>query len=439
MVALQLEAVLAKLEAADKKAKERHAEVMSGLDSLSAQVEAQHDATERMEDALDWASAAAADTCEEVRAMCDYLLKALPSPGSGDPEAARESAQMTAAARAFLEERRRAMLDRAATPGHKQLQQMKSEIVENLTNVAQNMQRSTLAKLQEREAVQNAAAEERLRSLLAGHYKATGDALLDFQRQLTNQIAELKAKPAWFPKSVHESIVRLQESITAVQTAQRNDRYGVYELPLLAQIKVPQPAGTAKDVALRSLYDIYRLHFLCPVCGKPAESGPKQRGYKLLVTKGWVAKMSKVLKVSLLALQVVSLVTPLPLPRVAELANLLPPEEMPAVLEALQFCVESTDSFFSLFTSAVQIVRGDGTPVPPGTSPPVAPEITLEHVASIRELLLLAGESAPPKHTGLSPAICAATQQCAWVCNGKCRDEYMARGDACLAINMNLA
>jgi hypothetical protein len=216
--------------------------------------------------------------------------------------------------------------------------------------------------------------------------------------------------------------------------------YGVYELPLLAEIKPQESKGTAKDAALRCLYDVYRLYFLCPVCGVTAQSGFKRKGYKLLVTKGWVAKLSKVLKVSLLALQVASLATPLPLPRLAELANFLPPEDLPVVLAALQFCVRANDDMKGTAeaATAVKLVRGDGTPVPPGTAPPVAPEITLEHVASIRELLLLAGESAPPKHTGLSPAICAATQQCAWVCAGKCRDEYTTRGDACLAIKMKL-
>jgi hypothetical protein len=140
--------------------------------------------------------------------------------------------------------------------------------------------------------------------------------------------------------------------------------------------------------------------------------------------------MSKVLKVSLLALQVVSLVTPLPLPRVAELARYLPTEELKSVAETLDFGVKKIQDEANATAGGVKKVQ-DATPQPP--------EITLEHVASIQELLLLAGESAPPKHTGLSPAICAATQQCAWVCAGKCRDEYTTRGDACLAIEMKLA
>jgi hypothetical protein len=431
MVALQLEAVLAKLDAADKRAEERHAEVVSGLDSLSAQVIAQHNVVARVEDALDKASAAAADTGEQVQAMCHYLLEALPAPGRGDPEAAKEFAQMTATARAFLEERR-AILDRATILGVTQLQQMKSEIVDELGKTMEGMQRSILTKLHEREEAQSAAAEERLRNLLAGHYQATGDALREVQRQLTDQILELKTQQqatlgTGSVQAVQESIMRLQESIAAVQTAQRNDLYGVYELPLLAEIKAPEPTGTAKDAALRCLYEVYRLHFLCPVCGDPAASDPKKHGYKLLVTKGWVAKVSKVLKVSLLALQVVSLVTPLPLPRLAELTRYLPTEELKSVAKALNFGVKKIKNEVNATAGGVKKVQ-DATPQPP--------EITLEHVVSIRELLLLAGESAPPKHTGLSPAICAATQQCAWVCAGKCRDEYMARGDACLAIKM---
>jgi hypothetical protein len=255
------------------------------------------------------------------------------------------------------------------------------------------------------------------------------------QSELTAQIGELRASLAVASgdHSAHmtqQSIMRLQESITAVQTAHRNDVYGVYELPLLAEITSPESTGFVAGAAVRGMYDVHRLHFLCPVCGDPAASGPKKRGYKLLVTKGWVAKMSKVLKVSLLALQVVSLVTPLPLPRVAELARYLPTEELKSAVEALEMGVKDVQKQGNAIAEGVQRVQGF-TPAPP--------EITLEHVASIRELLLLAGESAPPKHTGLSPAICAATQQCAWVCNGACREEYMAHGDACLAIKMKLA
>jgi hypothetical protein len=63
--------------------------------------------------------------------------------------------------------------------------------------------------------------------------------------------------------------------------------------------------------------------------------------------------------------------------------------------------------------------------------------ITREHLSSVRALLLKAGDSIPPKDSGLALVVCAGTRECAWVCAG-CEATYKERGNACLAVKISL-
>jgi hypothetical protein len=58
-------------------------------------------------------------------------------------------------------------------------------------------------------------------------------------------------------------------------------------------------------------------------------------------------------------------------------------------------------------------------------------------VASVKALLLKAGDSVPPKDSGLAPVVCAGARECAWVCDG-CEGTYRERGNACLAVKISL-
>lgn len=66
------------------------------------------------------------------------------------------------------------------------------------------------------------------------------------------------------------------------------------------------------------------MHFICPMCGVKAQSGKQKRGYKLRLTDERVLAASRYLGYTLEALQLISLMTSVPLPHLADLAAYLP-------------------------------------------------------------------------------------------------------------------
>jgi hypothetical protein len=107
----------------------------------------------------------------------------------------------------------------------------------------------------------------------------------------------------------------LEEVVRTVETAQENDHYSVYDVPFLAEVVPADAKGTWKDAVRRQLCDVVRMHFYCPACGLRAASGKNHHGYMISVPKGWVRTAVVTLEVTLFALQVASLFTPVPLPR----------------------------------------------------------------------------------------------------------------------------
>jgi hypothetical protein len=124
---------------------------------------------------------------------------------------------------------------------------------------------------------------------------------------------------------------------------------------------------------------------------------------------------------------------PLPLPRLAELGELLPIADAKAVAGALDFLRKRVQGNTTATIGNVRAaLEKQLTP-----AQLQALSVTREHVSSVRALLPKAGDSIPPRDTGLAPVVCAGTRECAWVCAG-CSDKYSERGNACLVVKISL-
>lgn len=94
---------------------------------------------------------------------------------------------------------------------------------------------------------------------------------------------------------IYEEVIRLRESIAAVLTTQQDSLFGVHDMPLLIALSQPQATGL-RGAVQRAWFDIYCVHFVCPVCGTRGSSAKNPHGYKLKVSQDWVRRMTKVLK-----------------------------------------------------------------------------------------------------------------------------------------------
>jgi hypothetical protein len=428
LVPCLLQEVLARLAAVDRKLDQQHGEVVSRLEALADGVSALCVRAEAAEEALQRAEGMGAASQEQLASLIEVLSAALPAAG---PEAATEGSDAPAVgkvAQSLAQHRDR--LHRAPQGGlsNAQLQQMKEEIVGEFSRLAEGMQRAAYEQLRQAEAAQ----AQRLQQLLDRNRASAVADLEAAMEALRVQQSQMQSVGG-IPTDVTELLQQLQASLDAVRAAQDADSYGLHEVPLLLEVVAAQPTGTVRDAAKRCLYEVHRLHFYCPACGTRAASGPNKHGYELRSTRGWVQQAARVLKVTLFALQVASLVTPLPLPRLAELAELLPTSDAQAVAGALDFVRKQVQGNATATNGAVRdAVEKQLTP-----AQLQALSVTREHVSSVRALLLKAGDSIPPKDSGLAPVVCASTRECAWVCD-KCRDTYRERGNACLAVKISL-
>jgi hypothetical protein len=310
-----------------------------------------------------------------------------------------------------------------------QLQRMKEETVgESSKNLTEGMQRAACEQLRQAEEVQ----VQRLQQLLDRNREAAVadlEAAMEALRVQQSQAQRARGAAA----DVTEQLQQLQASVDAIRAAQNADSSGLHEVPLLVDVVPVDQKGTWRDAVRRSLFEVHRLRFYCPACGARAASGPKLRGYELPCPKGGVQQPFKLLKVTLFALQVASLVIPLPLPRLAELKQQLPIAETEAVTFAA-YCLRRKlkgDAIATIAEARVALEKELRSTDRKELS------VTREHVSSVKALLLKAGDSIPPKDTGLAPVVCAVTRECAWVCAG-CSDTYRERGNACLAVSITL-
>jgi hypothetical protein len=246
----------------------------------------------------------------------------------------------------------------------------------------------------------------------------------------------------------------LEMVVRTVETVQDNDHYSVYDVPFLAEVIPADGKGTWKDAVRRQLCDVVRMHFCCPACGLRAASGKNHHGYMISVPKGWVRTAVITLEVTLLALQVASLFTPLPLPRLAEIVQYLPLDTSASqvMLDVVAHLQEQTKDRATEPTAQQQVsdwltaqrqlqaqtlkkIQSPQAGQVPSTVPQ-KPVITRNHVAAVRELLIQAKDKIPPEHSGLVFAEHAGSKECAWVC-ASCKDKFVQEGKKCLKIEMD--
>jgi hypothetical protein len=199
-------------------------------------------------------------------------------------------------------------------------------------------------------------------------------------------------------------------------------------------------------------YESWTLHFACPVCAQPADSGPKGVGYKLQATHAWVRHVDKAVALGLKALSVISLVTPLPLPGLGTLADYLPTASLDALvgtaedklktaqkqLKGLEKSVNTKAPTVGKLPNAAAAVR-TAAAGPAAALSPV--RVDLDYVGTIREVLLALKETPPQlKHAGLVRAVCKEKGECAWVCRtGNCKTTFEKEGVMCQKIKMEFA
>jgi hypothetical protein len=255
-------------------------------------------------------------------------------------------------------------------------------------------------------------------------------------------------------REVQEALLSQEQRLDAVQTVQENARYSVHKVPFLAEVVPAEPKGTWNDAVRRQVCDVLRLYFYCPACGHRAASGRNHHGYLISVPKGWVRTAVVTLEVTLFALQVASLFTPLPLPRLAEIVQYLPVDtsasqvmlDLVAQLQerASDRATESTaqQQVSDWLTAQRQLqAQTQAPPLQAGQAPsqsPQKPVITRSHVAAVRELLIQAKDGIPPDHSGLEFVKHSASEECAWVCVG-CQDKFAKEGKKCLKIEVELS
>jgi hypothetical protein len=427
LVPCLLQEVLARLAAVDRKLDQQHSEVVSRLEALADGVSALCVSAEKAEEALQRAEGMGAASQEQLASLIEVLTAGLPAEGSDATEEGSDAPAVSKVAQLLAQHRDQ--LRSAAQGGFSgtQLQQMKKEIVDEFSRLAEGMQRAACEQLRRAEEAQ----AQRLQQLLD---RSREDTVADLEAAMEAlRVQQQSQSVGGIPAAVTERLQQLQASLDAVRATLDSDSYGLHEVPLLVEVVATLPKGTVRDAAKRCLYEVHRLHFCCPACGTRAASGPNKHGYELRSTRGWVQQAARVLKVTLFALQVASLVTPLPLPRLAELGELLPISDAKAVAGALDFVRKQIQGNATATIGAVHAALEKQLTA----AQLQALSVTREHVSSVRALLLKAEDSIPPKHSGLAPVVCAVTRECAWVC-AKCEDSYRERGNACLAVKISL-
>lgn len=255
-----------------------------------------------------------------------------------------------------------------------------------------------------------------------------------------------------------EQVLALRDQIVAVRNSQNNTTYDMYNLPLLVSITKEAKIAAADSIfgnvtrvfkkAKRSLYKPYRVTFACAVCGKKAKCGVDGLGYEMLVTKQWVQNAATALKYTLFAVKVISLITPYALPHLDKLADYVPGGD--AALKSLEDTFNEVKDLVTTLTEGADLlspeaVTDETPPASLGTAANRAPPVvTLSHVASVRSILQVIGETIPPRGTGLECVVRSEEGECAWLCCGEngaeslCKKRYKRWGSVCIGIKIVL-
>ena len=259
-------------------------------------------------------------------------------------------------------------------------------------------------------------------------------------------------------EQIFDQILAMRDQLVAVRTSQKNTTYDMYNLPLLVSITKEEKFVPADDVmgsikrvykkAKRKLYKPYRVHCICSVCGKKAKCGDDGLGYEMWVTKQWVQNVATALRYTLFAIKVISLITPYALPHLDKLADYIPGGD--TALKTLEDTFTEVKNAVQTLTEGAELLTPEAVTeeTPPASLGTAAnrdpPVVTLAHVAHVRSILQVIGETVPPRGTGLECVVRNEEGECAWVCCGEdgadslCKKRYKRWGSACIGVKIVL-
>jgi hypothetical protein len=370
---------------------------------------------------------------------------------AGDREGDVEAQLWAERAQQFLAEHTTRLQSAELTQAD-QLRGMKEEILSAFHTAVSQVQADTRELLEEREAARSAEVKDALKQALSDELALLQECAAESREENRQALQQLAEKlNTTMPSELHRELEHIRQELKAVRTVQDNTLYGVYDVPLLPVITHYEGKGVL-DAVKGLAYESWTLHFACPVCAKPAGSGPKGEGYKLQATHAWVRHVNKALALGLKALSVISLVTPLPLPGLGTLADYLPTASLDALvstaedklkmaqkqLKGLEKSVNTKAQTVGKLPNAAAAISTAAADLGAALSPV---RVDLDYVRTIREVLLALKE-APPQltHAGLVRAVCRDKGECAWVCRaGTCRALFQKEGVVCQKIKMQFA
>jgi len=232
-------------------------------------------------------------------------------------------------------------------------------------------------------------------------------------------------------------VAELQKDVSVVRDMQVDSLYHLHDLPVLFSVTDPDATGLTGKLQ-RGYATVYRVHCVCPVCGQRAPSGPNKTGYKLIVTKDWVVKLSNIVTVLLKAVEIISLASPWSLKHLSDLAAYLPKDlslferGLGNLLDATQSAVNER---FGAFTEAASAPLADqptltGSTIPAsaaasasaagagavGAAPVHTFPVTYDYIISIQSMMTMLQETVPLQYSELRRVRFSDKDQYAWVC-----------------------
>lgn len=231
------------------------------------------------------------------------------------------------------------------------------------------------------------------------------------------------------PDRIASDVTTSKKNVSIMKTVQEDMVYKAHEMPVLTTVTQPS-ATTMRGYFQRMYAKVFMLHFICPVCAR------KGAGYRLVRAKKEVAVLGQYVKYTLLAIEIISLMTPVPLPYLSQLATYLPSNDMITELGLSKALVDKTQASVDKNLKNLSNRTAGGAEV----------EMTLAEVHQLMELLRAMKETVPPLRTGLHPVL-DRDANCAWVCQEPhkddqgnvvldCSQRFKECGNACLQIRI---
>lgn len=228
-------------------------------------------------------------------------------------------------------------------------------------------------------------------------------------------------------QSLHAPLSHSASKVDYKQQFLVDGAFQVHKLPLLLSISQPHRQGVRGHFA-EAHPDLYRLHFICPLCGVKAPSGKDGRGYKLRMTEERAVAATKYQSYALQALQLISQLTPMPLPYLNHLADYLPCEEL-IVKCGLKHALSAAQEHVTASENAKKFRKHNRKGVNVKFEVPTKTvgeiEFQLEDVQMVLDLLEAVGDPGRPRLSGLKQVYSGSLG--AWVCN--CTDDDSVAAD----------